>query len=90
MEFKSIRVDKTGCNIFQWTKPSHCDMAIYLLTTAYKLKYDNILDGVCINFQHGYVIISIAKYWMELFIHSQTLMVQSLKFGNGEVISSHI
>ena len=30
------------------------------------------------------------KNVMNLFIHSQTLAVQPLKFGNGEVIPSHI
>ena len=39
--------------------------------------------------QHGWVITCPIKCGMKLLIHSQTSMVQPLKFGNGYVISSH-
>ena len=37
--------------------------------------------------QHGWVITSIISCGMKLFIHSQTLMIIPLKFGDGSVIS---
>ena len=55
------------------------------LTPAWKSNY--IYSGTSIE---NASLRSIIKCWMKLFVHSQTPTVQPLKFGNGQVILSHI
>ena len=57
--------------------PSYFWSALYLLPLFTLLK-------------HGKIIISIVKCGMKLLIHSQTSSVAPVKFGNGQVIPTHL
>ena len=75
-------------HVRKWTSPWQ-DHSSSLFTHTERLhRHQGPLLLTWFN-QHGWLITSIMKCGMKLLSHSQTSTVASLKFGNGQVISSY-